>query len=168
MSELVYLAGPYSHPEAPVRVRRAREHTRAAVHLMRQGHAVFSPIAHGHALVTEDPEIATGWAHWARLDQAMVAAASTMVVLQLPGWETSEGVQAELQQAQALGKRVGFLATPSAQVVWQGWVCAAATVQPEARACLKSRFHAGNLPADHRCPACGAGLSPVPVLTSHS
>ncbi len=47
---MIYLASPYSHPDAVVREYRFRAACQAAASVMRSGQHVFSPIAHSHAI----------------------------------------------------------------------------------------------------------------------
>lgn len=100
MPERIYLACPYSHPDVWVREARFEVVTYAAAQLMRQGCTVFSPVSLGHAfcLASELPGDFTFWRescfsylqHWA----------TCLTVLKLAGWESSEGVKAEIRFAQ--------------------------------------------------------------------
>ena len=67
---MIYLASPYSHPDTAVRELRFREACRAAAELIRRGHAVFSPIAHGHSISLAG--LPTGWAFWEPFDRLML------------------------------------------------------------------------------------------------
>ena len=104
---MIYLASPYSHPDHRVREARFRAACRATARLIRAGQPVFAPVVQGHALVTYG--IPSDWVFWQPLAREYVARCDELVVLQLDGWRESEGVQAELALAAALGKRVDFL-----------------------------------------------------------
>jgi hypothetical protein len=104
---LIYLATPYSHPDAAVMERRFREVTRVAGDMMRRGDLVFSPISHTHpiALVCDLPK---GWDYWQSFDKTMLRACGRVVVLMQDGWEESVGVRAEIAMAQEMGIPVEY------------------------------------------------------------
>lgn len=105
---MIYLASPYSHPDAAVRQRRFQAACRAAAELIRRGHVVFSPIAHSHAIAQHG--LPVDWGFWEEQDRRLLAACDELWVLMLDGWEDSRGVQAEVAIARKLGKPVGYLA----------------------------------------------------------
>ncbi len=107
-SELVYLASPYSDPDPVVRQARYDAACRAAAWLIRQGHLVFSPIAHTHGISRYG--LPGDWKFWERHDRRMLQCCDRLVVLTLDGWRQSRGVQAEVAIARKLGKPVGYLA----------------------------------------------------------
>jgi len=90
-----------------VREQRFRDACRAAAKLMRLGHVVFSPIAHGHSIAAFG--LPTDWRFWEPLDREQVIRCDEVVVLTLDGWEASEGVQAEIRIAAELDKPVRYL-----------------------------------------------------------
>lgn len=108
MSELVYLASPYSHPDPAVREARFRAACAAAAHLMRAGVLVFSPIAHTHPIACAGG-LPTGWEFWERYDRAVLAACGELAVLKLPGWTESKGIRAEIVIARELGSPVRYV-----------------------------------------------------------
>ena len=58
---MIYLASPYSHPDAVVREQRFRDVCLAAARLIRAGQIVFSPIAHSHPIASGGFGLPTGW-----------------------------------------------------------------------------------------------------------
>ena len=102
MSELTYLAAPYSHPDTRVRWERYRQINQAAAFLMQRGQLVYSPISHSHAIAVEH-NLPTGWDYWERLDRAMLAACGSLTLLKIDGWDQSVGVRHELEIAEELG-----------------------------------------------------------------
>jgi|SRR6516225_289064 hypothetical protein len=104
---MIYLASPYSHPDAGIREQRFQAACRAAATLLRSGHCVFSPVVHSHPLVAHG--LPTGWAFWQHVDLEHLRWCDVVVVLMLEGWEESVGVQAEIRTARALGKPVRYL-----------------------------------------------------------
>src|SRR5260370_35643395 len=105
---MIYLASPYSHPDAAIRKQRYHAACRATAEMMREGHIVFCPIAHSHPLVEHG--LPTGWAYWERCDRAFLERGDEVAVLTLDGWQDSIGVQAEIRIATELGKPVRYLA----------------------------------------------------------
>jgi nucleoside 2-deoxyribosyltransferase len=105
---MIYLASPYSHPDATVRDARFQAVCRAAAALIRAGQHVFSPIAHSHAIATYG--LPTDWAYWESAARAHLETSDEVVVLTLDGWRESIGVAAEIAIAAELGKPVRYLA----------------------------------------------------------
>jgi hypothetical protein len=64
---MIYLASPYSHPDAEVRERRFDAACRAAAALICQGKTIFSPIAHSHAICRYG--VPLDWRFWQRHDR---------------------------------------------------------------------------------------------------
>jgi hypothetical protein len=104
---MIYLASPYSHPDSLVREARFDAACRAAAGLITSGTAVVAPIVQGHALVRYG--VPGDWTFWAPLAREYIARCDQMVILQIEGWRKSQGVQAEMAFASALGKRVDYL-----------------------------------------------------------
>jgi len=110
---MIYLASPYSHPDPLVRETRFNATCQATAKLIRTGHAVFSPIVHGHPLVRFG--LPMDWAFWGPHDNEHLQRCEEVLVLRLEGWRESTGIQAELALAAALGKRVGYVDPTDAQ-----------------------------------------------------
>jgi hypothetical protein len=75
--------------------------------LLRAGHLAISPIAHSHVLVEHG--LPTDWAFWERFDKNLLQRCDDLLVLTLPGWQESVGVQAEIRIAKELGKPIQYL-----------------------------------------------------------
>lgn len=108
MTQMIYLASPYSHPDPSVRVARFHAACKAAADLMVKGHVVFSPIAHSHPIAMAG-DLPLGWEYWEAFDRQMLSICSGVFVLQLPGWEESKGLKAELALAEEMGIPVVYL-----------------------------------------------------------
>lgn len=106
--KLAYLASPYSHESSRVRQSRYEAVCRVAGRLMREGHLIFSPIAHSHA-IAEMCELPGDWEFWQDHDRAILSACEKLIVLQLPGWDLSVGVKAEIKIAEELGIPVEYM-----------------------------------------------------------
>jgi nucleoside 2-deoxyribosyltransferase len=105
---MIYLASPYWHADPTIRNQRFRAACRAVAQMIRQGVTVFSPVVYGHALVGEG--LPGDWSFWQRHDGEYLTRCDEVVVLQIDGWEESEGVREELRLAAAIGKSVRYLA----------------------------------------------------------
>jgi hypothetical protein len=110
---MIYLASPYSNPEPAVREERFQAACAATAALVRAGHQVYSPIVHGHPLTQH--HVAGDWRFWERHAYWHLERCDEIFVLMLDGWETSQGVQAEIEIAENLGKLISYRRTdPSA------------------------------------------------------
>ena len=99
---MIYLAGPYSHPDHLVMDDRAHQHSRFLLLCDGLGVDAYSPIVHWHPVshgrgLLDTPEA------WRRRSLAMLRLASDLWVLMLPGWETSKGTQIEIREAGRIG-----------------------------------------------------------------
>lgn len=108
MGTLAYLASPYSDADPAVQQERHAAVCRKAGELISQGRNVLSPIAHNLAIISETKAL-SGWDRWRQQDEAMLRACDELLVLRLPGWESSEGVQAEMEIAIQLGLPIDFV-----------------------------------------------------------
>jgi hypothetical protein len=111
----VYIAVPYSHPDARVRDNRAREADRYAVYLLNRGMTFYSPISMTHGMcksglvsvATEHGE--SDWERYAAMDTAHLANCRELHVLCVQGWFESVGVRAEIRLARELDMQVVFI-----------------------------------------------------------
>lgn len=98
-SKRIYLAAPYSHPDASVREQRFMAVSERANATMRLGHLVYSPITHGHILGLYGG-LPGDFEFWERHCLSFLRRwAEELWVMSLPGWETSRGVLAEMEEA---------------------------------------------------------------------
>ncbi len=104
-SLLVYLASPFSSPDPDLERWRYESACEATGELHSRGVLAYSPIAHTYAIARVGG-FATGFETWRPFDLAMIEACGEMAVLMLPGWDRSEGVLAELEHAQDIGRKV--------------------------------------------------------------
>lgn len=101
--QLIYLAAPYSHPRPQLRRLRVKDATTFERGLTCAGAMVYNPLRYSAALadIADDD---TWRAHGLRL----LTACDILVVLQLPGWDESVGVKAEIVAAERAGKPVYY------------------------------------------------------------
>lgn len=109
-TELIYLACPYSHKDRHVRVARWIAANKAAAKLMASGQYVFSPISHTHPIAeASDGKLPVGWDFWEGFDRQYLSVVKKIVVLRIPGWEESTGIQAEIKIGKEMGIPVEYM-----------------------------------------------------------
>ena len=102
-----YLACPYSHPEPTMREARFEKVNQVAAHLMKEGRIIFSPISHTHPIA--QCGLPKEWEFWRKYDRRFISLCEKVIVLMLPGWEESIGVQSEIRIAKSLGKAIEYM-----------------------------------------------------------
>ncbi len=123
--KLIYLASPFTHRDPAVMEARFNAVCRESARLMREGHFVYSPIAHTYP-ISQAGELPKDWAFWSEFDCAFLARFDELWVLKFDGWRESTGVQAEISLAHDYGLPVVFL-EPVEPVppIMCFWICAA-------------------------------------------
>lgn len=113
MKKLYYLASPFtSREQCKVLARNVERHRtdlamRASAKLLFDGVHNFSPINYnGHWL--DYFQVPGDWAFWESFDKNLVKRMDGIIVLKLDGWETSTGVNAEIEFANSLQLPVYF------------------------------------------------------------
>lgn len=109
---MLYIASPYTHPTCTVRRARAYCATKLTGELMRrvQHDWLFSPIAQGHPIAAHLPlPVASNHGFWMQQCHRALAEASGLWLLPLPGWDTSAGVEQELDYCHAKSIPVTYL-----------------------------------------------------------
>jgi len=104
---VIYLASPYTHVDPAVREQRFQAACHATARLLQAGHAVFSPIVHGHPLTGHGLPVEWPWRE--PFARETLARCDRLVVLHLPAWRDSAGVTAEIGIALEWGMPVGAL-----------------------------------------------------------
>ena len=117
MKKKIYLAGPYSHENPDVMKDRAFALTKAAGQLTLRDYLVYSPITHAITIVDMFPEMPHSFEFWKELDISMIRDwADEVWILNIRGWDTSIGVEAEINFAHSISKKV-FLFTQELGIV---------------------------------------------------
>lgn len=100
MDRLIYLAQPYTGTDEEMedRYEIACEIT---AKLKREGHYVFSPIAHSHGPAQFG--LPKDFAYWKGYCELMIPKCDEIRVMTISGWTTSVGVAAEIELADKLG-----------------------------------------------------------------
>ena len=97
---LIYLASPYAHESATVREARLEAVRHVCGKMIDEGRIVLSPLVYAGELAQRGFHAPQGWYAW---DLQFLARADELLVLQLPGWEHSNGILVEIAAAQARG-----------------------------------------------------------------
>jgi len=105
---MIYLASPYSHPDAAVMEQRFHDVCRVAGSMMHDGLIVFSPIAHTHSIAVVG-KLPRSWEFWGKYDHEFIAASEKVIVLMMDGWLQSKGVRAEILIANSLNIPVEYM-----------------------------------------------------------
>jgi hypothetical protein len=108
---IIYLACPYTDADSKVRDQRFRAATAAAALLIKEGNIVYSPITMTHPIdVLLSGDVGTlGSEYWVAFDEAFMNFCAEIVVLKIPGWDKSSGVQREIAYFEKQGKPVRFM-----------------------------------------------------------
>lgn len=106
---LTYLASPYSDPDPTVRHIRGLQAACVAAILLERGELVIPAIPMAEAIAPWLKDKTTDWAAWAALDLELIRRCDTLTVLAIPGWRTSQGVTAEIAQAEQLGLPIRYV-----------------------------------------------------------
>lgn len=114
-SQVLYVAAPYGHADPSVIQDRMGQVNAFIGNLLAQGYGVVSPLLYV-PLLAGNPALGSNWAFWKDIGESLLLKADAVALLELPGWEESEGVQGELVLARAMGKPImHYQATAFAQ-----------------------------------------------------
>ena len=116
MSDLIYLATPFTDKDPAVMERRFQVVNRVASKLMSDGIHVFSPISHCYPIALEGG-LPKGWEFWEAYDRVMLKACTRLIVLMQDGWKESVGVNNEIKIANELGIPVEYM-SPITQIIY--------------------------------------------------
>jgi len=92
---LYYLASPISTKDPLLLWGRYEAASRALARLITAGHLCYSPMTHWMSAVATW-HLPMNWAFWEPISRNFHQRCDAMIVLQLPGWEESKGVQTEI------------------------------------------------------------------------
>lgn len=95
---MIYLASPYTDPDPAIMQQRYDQVLEFAAKITQTGKLVYSPIVHYHPMASrfDLPREAN---YWERANKAMLGRARTLWIYQLEGWDTSVGVNKEIEWA---------------------------------------------------------------------
>jgi len=101
----IYIACPYSHPDATVREARFELVNEVSAWFVSNKFSVFSPISMSHPIAKymdnhNDSDF------WVNLDLDWLKECDIMVIVQAPGWAMSRGIRREIDYALKLGIKI--------------------------------------------------------------
>lgn len=105
---MIYLASPYSHPDAGVRQARFEAARHALHHLLIQNKWAYSPIVYCHPIAIAH-ELPLDAAFWRDFNQHMMRRTTHLLILRIDGWEASVGIQEEVAYAKELNLPWSYL-----------------------------------------------------------
>jgi hypothetical protein len=107
---MIYLASPYAHTDPAVMQKRYEMAVQFVNDQYKVNIPIYSPIVHNHpvALLGGLPRT---WDYWKMIDLAMLRLCHALWVLQLPGWDKSVGVTAEIKFAEEVGMLIRYIPT---------------------------------------------------------
>ena len=100
--EMVYIASPYTHSDAAIVRARVKAARAVAADTAGHGKTAFSPVLYTHTLLEAAGAIPPSG--WYEFDLCFLEKAKEMVILELPGWEDSQGIM--IEKAFAHGRRI--------------------------------------------------------------
>ena len=98
---MIYIASPYTHDDPDIMDHRFSQVRALTIALIEDGLTPFSPIVYCHEMA-KHANFPRDAVFWQKLNASMLRRCDSMMVLQLPGWKTSHGVQWEISMAMAL------------------------------------------------------------------
>lgn len=106
----IFLACPYSHPDAQIVELRFVACNRVAAQIVESGHAVFSQVTMSHPInqVLQHTEKANIGKMWAPVDAIFLDVMEELIILDLEGWDKSAGIQREIEFYQGRNQRVSL------------------------------------------------------------
>lgn len=101
---VAYLATPYTlRPDID---RAFQQASRIAAHLSLAGITIFSPIAHSHPMVRAAGLDHTNPAIYAALNKKMLDVCAYLIVVQMDGWQDSDGMREEIEFFERMHKPI--------------------------------------------------------------
>ena len=107
-SEIEYLGLPYSDDDPLMEDWRAEVSNVIAVDLTIQGRIIFAPISAWHHLARKYKLPGT-FEYWLKLDEEFIKASKKLLIITLPGWKESKGVNGEIRLAKKYGVLIEYI-----------------------------------------------------------
>ncbi|QKJ88591.1 DUF1937 family protein [Paramixta manurensis] len=106
----IFLACPYSHADQEVVNARFVACNEVAATIIESGNLVFSQVTMSHPINlafthTEKSQVGK---RWAPVDAVFMAAMEELIIVDLPGWDQSAGIQREIEFFKARNQRVSL------------------------------------------------------------
>jgi hypothetical protein len=93
---MIYLAAPYSHTDKSIIQWRMEKIYAVMAVFIKQGKFILTPLAM-HEVAIRHEDMPDDFTYWGNYCLDLLKRCDSMVVLQLPGWKESYGVQKEIE-----------------------------------------------------------------------
>lgn len=103
-----YLASPYSGYEHGLDAAY-KEVAKSAAKLTIAKIPIFCPIIHSHSMTENSSIDPLNHEFWMEVDSCFMTIAHGLIVLMMPGWLESKGVQAEIKKFEEAGKPIVYM-----------------------------------------------------------
>jgi hypothetical protein len=104
---LIYVAAPYNDPDPVIVQRRMETVTYELAVLASKGSVAFSPLLM-HFCLNTGIELPSDYNFWENFCLTMLSKSDALVVLTLPGWVGSSGVQSEISFAKDIDIPISY------------------------------------------------------------
>jgi hypothetical protein len=101
----VFVITPYRHENSKIVEQRVKTVNLYVGSLTQAGLVVYSTVSAMHHLA-EMCSLPSDWKYWEKHCATMIECSKVVHLLQLDGWEESEGVQGEIEIANNLNKKI--------------------------------------------------------------
>ena len=108
MSELIYIASPYTHDDPKKVVENFEGITKYVAIKVAAGEVLISPITYGHTLL-DYKEMPSSWEFWQNFCFSLLINCDRVRVVKMPGWDESTGVAEEVSFARGRGIPVEYV-----------------------------------------------------------
>jgi Domain of unknown function (DUF1937) len=107
-SEIEYLAIPYTDKDEKVMDYRAEISDMVCADLMNQGRYIYAPISSCHH-IAKKYGLPRNWEFWQGMDEEFVKICKRFLIITLPGWENSTGLNGELEIVRKHNKEIEYI-----------------------------------------------------------
>ncbi|MCS2147435.1 DUF1937 family protein [Scandinavium manionii] len=106
----IFLACPYSHTDGVVVNERFNTCNQVAATIIESGNIVFSQVSMSHPInqVFQHTEKGEVGKRWAPIDAFFMSTMDELIIIDLPGWDQSVGIQREIAFFEQRGQRVSL------------------------------------------------------------
>lgn len=113
---LTYLGMPFSHPDPNVVEQRMDVFWQAMGHWVKEGFNMISPMSL-HPMFEKVLDLPTDWGYWEDYATLLLQKCDRLMIVAMPGWDISTGVQGEIDLAVEIGIPVLFIDPQTFKVI---------------------------------------------------
>jgi len=100
---------PYRHDDDEIVDKRLKLGREICAHYLSEGKDVKCPVVAFHETIQQVDSITDDYEEWKQMVEKMIILSEKVVVLQLPEWEQSEGVEDEIRIAKKHNREIEYL-----------------------------------------------------------